>query len=180
MVHALCLTLIPFIISRLLSWFLIKYQIFPGFLDIPVVAYIKQGLEATPHYVPSPSSTAPVVDILSTVASSVAPVSFSSVCSASPAAASSTSTSSTPSHSLIDKFVHVLVAELGYEQDWWLTHAAGASVFIVYTFIATLAISFSALFHSLCFFFIMGKKWNDISNYLAQFRNGELANLGVF
>lgn len=165
LVHALCLTLIPYVISRVVAWFLVKYSLFPEFLATPVLSYIRPGLQAASSQT---SSSSAVLSALTNFASPKAAM-----------AASSTSFFS-PTESLIDKFVLVFVTELGYEQDWWLTKAAGASVFIVYTFVATLAISFSAVFHSLCFFFIMGKKWNTISNFMAQFRNGELANLGVF
>lgn len=166
LVHALCLTLIPYMISRVVSWLLVKYSLFPEYLAAPVLSYIRPGLQAVASSQTGSSSAA--LSALTNLASPKAAM-----------AASSTSFFS-PTESLIDKFVLVFVTELGYEQDWWLTKAAGASVFIVYTFVATLAISFSAVFHSLCFFFIMGKKWNTISNYMAQFRNGELANLGVF
>lgn len=159
LVHALCLTLFPFAISRLLSWILVKYHLFPEALDLPVVNYIMRSLEANLY----PSSSIAEGTYASTLA---LPGSSSSIF--------------VPSGTLMEKFVVVLVTRFGYEQDWWFTKAAGMSMFIVYTFIATLAISFSAVFHSLCFFFIMGKKWNDLRKYLMQMRNHKVANAGVF
>lgn len=49
MVHALCLILTPFLFFRLLSW-IFKYQLFPGLVEVPMIAFLKRWLEATPYY----------------------------------------------------------------------------------------------------------------------------------
>jgi hypothetical protein len=80
---------------------------------------------------------------------------------------------------LVDKFILILVSELGCEKDWWLTRTAGTTLVGIYAILVTLAISFSALFQTLCLLFIMWKKWNAIQSFVSKLW-GEVSYLGVF
>lgn len=81
--------------------------------------------------------------------------------------------------SLVEKFILVLVSELGCEKDWWVTKMAGVALVAVYGTVVTAAISFSAVFQILCLLFIMWKKWGTIQSFLTKFW-GEVSHLGVF
>lgn len=81
--------------------------------------------------------------------------------------------------SLVDKFILILVSELGCEKEWWLTRTAGATLVAIYAILVTLAISFSALFQTLCLLFIMWKKWSAIQTFISKLF-GEVSYLGVF
>lgn len=156
LVHALCLTLVPFLISRILMWALVKYNVFfaaLGVLDWPGLSYVKHNLLIDPSVVGGGNGTAV------TTAATGTPLLF------------------TPRDSLVDKFVLVFVTELGCDGDAWPARVAGAATFVVYTFAATLAISFSAVFHSLCLVFIMGRKWQPLQQYLVLSR---ILESGVF
>ena len=94
------------------------------------------------------------------------------------AAVGSTATSNaTTGTTLVEKFILILATELNIPSTDWVPKMAGIVVFVLYSSSVTLILSFSALFYTLCFIFIIGKKWNTIFKFALT---ENFRDLGIF
>lgn len=91
--------------------------------------------------------------------------------------AGGTATNTTTGTTLVEKFILILATEFNIPSTDWVPKVAGILVFVLYSSSITLILSFSALFYTLCFIFIIGKKWNTILKFALTER---FSDLGVF
>lgn len=80
---------------------------------------------------------------------------------------------------LVDKIIMILVSEMGYKPEWILTRITGFSIFIIYSFLATLVVSFAAVFHSFGFLFIVVRKWNEVWTFFMRLLDKDLFKVGL-
>lgn len=93
------------------------------------------------------------------------------------AAAGGAATNTTTGTTLVEKFILILATEFNIPSTDWVPKVAGILVFVLYSSSITLILSFSALFYTLCFIFIIGKKWNTILKFALT---EKFSDLGVF
>lgn len=180
--HALCLTLTPFIITRILAFALLKCNLFSDLFQQKTESSFFDVISNVMTFFTTNQFFFPTIASSSSPGASPAASLFKSVSAITTEISNSVESGATlveGGTSLIDKIIYILVKDFGYDPNWWVTKTTGFSIFLLYSFFVTLLVSFAAAFHSFGIVFIVARKWHEVWNFTIRLFNSDLFRTGI-